>query len=174
MKPLLNFLVLLSLAGALDAMEHLSIPAGIVVEHNFYNQFGLRAAVSDDRILSGRPRLALSYTTSRFLTMFGGNALNKDNFLFTAGWHFRPMRKIDPYVAIDAGFTRFDREDDVIFAKLKNTGGLLALRLGIESALWRGLIRPWADAGFSFIYSSTVYPLVFSLGLDFDIAGAIK
>jgi hypothetical protein len=170
-----TFLAVLMLACASGAFEHMSIPVGIVVEHNFYNQFGLKAAFSDDRILKGRPRAALSYTTSRLQTMFGSNALKKDNFLFTAGWHFRPLRLIDPYISIDAGFTRFNREDDIIFAKLKNTGGLLALRLGIESDIFKGLVRPWADAGFSFISSSTVFPLVFSLGLDFDIAkGIIK
>jgi hypothetical protein len=154
-------------------MENTSIPIGLVVEHNFYNQVGLRISVADDRVLSGNPRVALLYTTSRFMPMFGSNALKKDNFLFVLGWHFRPVRWIDPYVCADAGFTRFDREDEVIFAKLKNTGTLLELKLGIESALVNGLVRPWADAGFSFISSSTVYPLVFSLGLDFDIAKGI-
>jgi hypothetical protein len=155
------------------AAGEMSIPIGFLVERNFYNQIGARAGFSDSRILKGHPRVSLSYTTSRFHTLVNNNALKKDNFIFIAGWHFRPMRLIDPYIALDAGFTRFDREEDDIFAKLDNTGGLLEVRLGIESAFWKGRIHPSADLGYSIIASSTVFPLVFSLGVDFDIAKGV-
>jgi hypothetical protein len=172
--PVIASLLLFSV-GPVRALDHMSIPIGIFVEHNFYNQFGVSAGFSDDRILKGHPLMTLSYSTSRLSTMTGSNGLKKDNFLLNAGWHFRPLRWIDPYLGIETGWTHFDREEDQLFAKLDNTGFLLDARVGIESTIIRGLFHVRADMGYAVVTSSTVFPLLFCLGLEFDIAkGLLK
>jgi len=153
---------------------NVSVPAGILMEHNFNNQWGLRAGFAHSRILKGHPRASLSWTSSRLSLAIGKNVLKKDNVLFGLGWHFLPKRLIDPYVRADAGFTRFDREDEEVFAKLDNVAPIVALALGAEGSIWKGIIRPWFDLGGSFLFSSTVYPFTFAFGLDFDIARYIS
>lgn len=156
----------------------LSIPAGLVYEHNFYHQFGVRASVAHERLLKGHPRLTVSYTTSRLSAHAGRNVLKKDNVLFSAGWYFRPGKLIDPYAGIDAGFTRYDREDDERFALLDNRSGMLNVRAGLTSSLLGGRVRPSIDGGVAVMSligsaSSTEFPLFFRIGVDFDIAKGV-
>ena len=147
----------------------LSIPVGVVFEHNFYNQFGIRASVAHDWLLKGHPRLSVTLTTSRLSAAVGKNVLKKENVLFTAGWYFLPHRLIDPYAGIDFGFTRFNLENDYLFGRLDNSAALLNFRIGITSSLLGGRIRPSIDGGFALLSSSTVFPLFLTIGVDFDI-----
>jgi len=157
-----------------------SLPAGLVFEHNFYNEFGLHASIAHDLVLKGHPRLAFSYTTSRLSakTTAGRNGLKKDTFLFHAGWYFRPGKWIDPFCGIDAGFTRYNRENEEIFSLLDTRTGLLNVRAGCTSALLGKRIRPSIDGGVALLSlisaaSSPVFPLFFGIGIDFDIAKGV-
>ena len=149
--------------------SHMSIPLGIMMEHNFYNQPGIHISFSDDRILNTHPRLSFSYTTSRIGTLWK-NTLAKDNYLLTAGWYFRPERVIEPFIRADFGFSHFNKEDDIIFKELDNNAMILAIKFGSEFCSLDKLIRPWFDVGYSILSSSTVWPFVFSIGIDYDIS----
>lgn len=178
MLPVVAFCAALFSVPGGAAATAFSIPVGLVFEHNFYNQFGARASVAHELLLKGHPRLTASYTTSRLSAFAGRNVLKKDNVLFTAGWYFRPGKLIDPYAGIDAGFTRYDREDDDLFALLDNRSGMLNVRAGITSSLLGGRIRPSIDGGLALLSlvgtaSSTVFPLFFSVGVDFDVAKGV-
>jgi hypothetical protein len=173
----LTIAIVVLLSGRTDAAG-LSVPVGLVFENNFYHQFGVRASVAHDMLLGGHPRLSVSYTTSRLSAYAGRNVLKKDNVLFNAGWYFRPGRLIDPYAGIDAGFTRYNRENDELFALLDNRSGLLNVRAGLTSSLLGGRIRPTLDGGLAILSligsaSSTEFPLFFSIGVDFDIAKGV-
>ncbi|MBN1761019.1 MAG: hypothetical protein JW863_22010 [Chitinispirillaceae bacterium] len=165
----------ISLAGCplLAGATGLSIPVGMVFEHNFYPQFGLSASVAHDLLLKGHPRLSATVTSSRLSVLAGRNVLKKENVFFSAGWYFRPRRFIDPYAGIDAGFTRFSREDDELFALLPNTAGLFNIRAGITSSLLGGRLRPSVDGSFALITSSTVFPLFFSITVAYDVAKGV-
>jgi hypothetical protein len=156
----------------------LSVPVGLVFESNFYPQFGVRASVAHELLLKGHPRLTVSYTTSRLSAAAGRNVLKKDNILFNAGWYFRPGKLINPYAGIDAGFTRFDREDDALFALIDNRNGMVNVRAGLTSSLLGGRLRPSLDGGLAILSlvgtgSSTVFPAFFCFGLDVDIAKVV-
>ena len=150
-----------------------SLPVGVVFEHNFYPQFGLSASVAHDLLLKGHPRLSVTVTSSRLSALAGRNVLKKENVLFSAGWYFRPGRLIDPYAAVDGGFTRFDREDDALFAMLPNTAGLFNIRAGITSSLLGGRLRPSVDGSLALVSSSTVFPLFFSIAVAYDVAKGV-
>jgi hypothetical protein len=162
--------LLLPFAATVPGTDSMSIPVGLKFENNYDFQVGLKAAFADKRILNEHPRLSLSYTTSRLATAFGSNALEKDIYLLGLGWYFRPSRMIDPYIIVATGFTHYDREDDEMFALLDNNAGILSVDLGLELGIFGGLVRPWFEFGYSIFQSSTVYPIVFSFGLDYDIA----
>ncbi len=167
-----TLLLLLALAVTSGATQW-SVPVGIQFEHNFYNQIGLSASVAHERILNAHPRLSVSVTSSRLSALAGRNVLKQETVLFTAGWFFRPEKYIDPYAGIDVGFTRFDREDDVLFDLLPNTAGMFNIRAGITSSLFGGKVRPSIDGGIALITSSTVFPLFFSIGLSYDVAKGV-
>jgi hypothetical protein len=153
----------------------MSIPAGVVFECNFYGQWGLKAAYADSRLLGAHPRVSLAWTTSRLSTMAGSNKLKKDNFLAAAAWHFAPQKTFDPCAGMSFGFTRFDREDEVIFGALKNTAPIVALDLGFEVGIIRRLVTFYTGITYSFITSSTVYPLGFVMAANYDFGqGVLK
>lgn len=150
-----------------------SIPVGVVYEHNFYPQFGLCASVAHERVLHGHPRFSFSVTSSRLSVLAGRNALKKENVLFSAGWYFRPGKIIDPFAGIDAGFTRFSREYEELFALLPTSAGMFNVRAGIVSTLLGGKLRPSIEAGVAVVTSSTVFPLFFGGGVSFDVAKGV-
>jgi hypothetical protein len=43
-----------------------SIPVGLVMEHNFYTQFGITASVSNKNLLGGHPQASISVTINHF------------------------------------------------------------------------------------------------------------
>lgn len=165
-------LLLALLAGpfsrTVTAQERLLL-VGPFVEKNSSLQPGLEIGYTGERFLGGHSRFALSYSTSRFATAFGSDGLKKDKFLFSSGWHFRPLKRTDPYVKLELGYARFDREDPVLFALLDNGAPVAALLFGIERRIL-GDFRLYGDFGFSILHSSTVYPFVASIGVHANLS----
>ena len=155
--------------GIKSNATELSLPVGVVFEHNFYNQFGLRASVAHNRILKGHPRITLMLTSSRLSAMAGKNVLKKENYLCNIGWFFRPNKLIDPFLSAEIGFTRYSIEYEELFGMLDNSAPLFNVRIGIASTLWKEKIRLSIDGGYCFVHSSIVLPLVWGIGIDFDI-----
>jgi hypothetical protein len=155
------------------ALEHLNIPVGIQMQANSDLQWGLTAGLSTDLLLKGHPYTAVSYTTNRIGAVFS-NTVKQDNYLFTLGWMFRPKKMIDPFINIDAGLAHFDYEFEE-FKALQTNSPILDLRFGLEGAFLHKTIHPWCNFGVSFISSSTVYPLVMAVGVNYDISkGLLK
>ncbi len=128
--------------------------------NNWYS--GLEAEYAHPDILGGRPRMAISYLTSRMEEMAGRNVLVEDWLLLSPSWHFRPHKRFDPYLRFDIGYTRFDDEG----MGLEDTGSaILAPLVGVQWNFLPGKAALYYDVGFSLINSSPVDPGVFSLGL---------
>lgn len=164
---------ILILQNSVIALDRLNIPVGIQMQANSDFQWGLTAGVSSDLFLKGHPYAAVSYTTNRIEAAFS-YAVKQDNYLFTLGWMFRPEKMLDPFINIDAGLAHFDYEFDA-FKSLKNNSPILDLRFGLEGAFLHKTIHPWCNFGISFIPSSTVYPLVMAVGVNYDISkGLLK
>jgi hypothetical protein len=112
--------------------------AGMHIEQNSSLQPGVEVGYSRPDLLGGHPRFTASYSTSRLSVAFGSNGLAKDRFLVGAGWYFRPERVLDPYVQLEIGYTRFDRDDPDLFALLDNSAGILSLLFGLEAHVGGG------------------------------------
>jgi hypothetical protein len=165
-------ILLLAPAAPAGAQQPLVL-AGVYVESNYSVQPGLQVAYASPRLLGGAPRLTASASTTRFATAMGSNALVEDRLQLTGGWHFRRSARFSPYVAASGGYTRFDRDDDELFALLDNDAPLFALLAGAEARLG-GPLRLHGHLGYSPVQSSTVYPLVMAAGLSYRVRGGAR
>lgn len=167
----LAVLVLLSgAAGSANAQQPHTVRVGVFVENNFSTQPGVQASYSSQHVLGGGLRFSAAYSTTRIATAFGSNALVEDRFQVGTGWHFRRNRTVSPHLAVHAGYTRFDVDDRAVFALLDNGAPFVSLLLGAEVGLLPAL-RVGGNVGYSPIQSSTVYPLVTSLGVSYAVRG---
>jgi hypothetical protein len=141
---------------------------GAVVEKNYSTQPGIQLSYGSPTLLGGRPRFSAVYSTTRLATASGSNALTEDRVQAGAGWYFRPGAGLSPYLGANAGYARFDREDDGIFELLDDGAPILSLLLGAEARLLPSL-RANGSLGYSALQSSTVYPLVASIGLHYHL-----
>lgn len=151
-----------------SAQQDPTLFVGGIVESNYSTQPGLQVSYASEAIAGGRPRFSFSYSTTRLSTALGSNALTEDRFQLGAGWYFRRARRISPYLGLNVGYTRFNREDEELFALLDNSAPILTLLAGAEVTVHPSL-RANANVGYSHLQSSTVYPLVAGLGLHYRL-----
>jgi hypothetical protein len=158
----------LAVAPEAAAQQAPLLLVGAVVEKNYSTQPGIQLSYGSPTLLGGRPRFSAAYSTTRLATASGSNALIEDRLQAGAGWYFRPGAGISPFLAANAGYARFDREDDEIFELLDAGAPILSLLLGAEARLLPSL-RANGSLGYSALQSSTVYPLVASIGLHYHL-----
>lgn len=150
------------------ALTDLSLAAGPMFEYNFYGQLGARITIADNNLLHGHPQAMLSYTTSRASWWNGPYDLVIDDILLCPSWHFKPGRLIDPFVGIDVGFLRFNKDNDAIFALLKNKFVRFNFRAGVHAALLEGRLQPSIDVGYVILENSATFPLFYSLAVCYQ------
>ncbi len=155
-------------APSASAQQAPVILVGAIVEKNYSTQPGVQLSYGSAALLGGRPRFSAAYSTTRLATVSGSNALTEDRVQAGAGWYFRPAGRLSPYMAANAGYARFDREDDELFELLDGGAMILSLLLGAEAKLLPSL-RANGNVGYSALQSSTVYPLVASIGLHYHL-----
>ncbi len=140
---------------------------GTTLERNYSTQPGVQVGYLP---AGARLRYTAAYSTTRLETAAGSNALVEDRVQLGAGWYFRPVERVSPYVSLQAGWTRFDRDDDPTFQLLDHQAPLLSVSGGMEAAFGPRL-RGSAGLGWSALASSTVYPLVATLGVHYRVTG---
>lgn len=151
------------------ALAQRDLGVGMRLQKNAAVQPGIEISYSHSALLNGRPRVALSYLTSRLSTAFDGNRLAEDRILLSGSWIFRPAKPWGPYVELEVGYTRFDRENQELFALLDNDAFIASVLVGLEVRLFDSGFSFAGDAGYSVLHSSTVYPLVTSLGIRYAL-----
>jgi len=143
---------------------------GIFLERNYSTQPGIQASLEGGRFGGRWPRLEIGYSTTRMAISRGANALKEDRVRGGAAWHFRPDAVLGPFAGLHFGYTRFDREDENLFALLDNGSPIASLLLGLEVRVPSGT-RMSGSVGYSALHSSTVYPFVASIGIHREIRG---
>ena len=138
---------------------------GAIAQKNAVLLPGFEVDYADPERFPRHLRFSAAYATSRLAVLFGSNGLVEDRFFFTSTWSFRPRRMVSPLAQVELGYTRFDREDEDIFALLDNDAFIASLLVGLEWQLLERRVSARADAGYSFLHSSTVYPFVASIGV---------
>lgn len=139
---------------------------------NLYYENGLSAQYSSDALAEERLYLGFSYVSSRLGSAMGTNALQQDNFLFSAGYFFRPARLIRPVVRLNLGY--FSAPLDPIFDDLPQSAMLLSSEAGICIDL-RNPLKFTTSLGYNFISGNglsgpgTLYPAFMQATLSWDV-----
>jgi hypothetical protein len=169
MVAALLFITVVGSASAQGADARPLVLVGGFVERNYSTQPGVRVGRAPPLDRRWQPRLTVSWSTTRLATALGSNALEEDRLQVGADWYFRQARRLSPGVGLSLGYTRFDREDDDLFSLLDNDAPILTLLGGAETRLRSGL-RVNARLGYSHLQSSTVYPIVGTVGVDYPLS----
>jgi hypothetical protein len=113
-----------------------------------YWENGVSFDFASPKIADSRIHFGASYITSRLGSAMGSNAIKQDNYLFSAGYHFRHEKHFQPFARLNTGYFHADYEAD-IFDVLPNSAFLFS-----------------ADAGLSFDFS---IPLTVSLSAGYNL-----
>jgi hypothetical protein len=163
------FILSLLFLAAPGGASEISLAAGPLFELNFYGQPGVRVTASHGLLLNRHPQAMLSYTSSRLSFWKGKHALIIDDILLNAAWHFRPQKLLDPFAGIDIGFLRFNRDNDALFALVKNKFARLNIRAGLKASLLEGRLEPSLEAGYVLIDTSVTFPLFLGVAVCYEI-----
>jgi hypothetical protein len=93
------------------------------------NGFSLDYASSN--ILDSRIHFGLSYVTTRLGSAVSSNAIKQDNYLVSAGYHFRHQKELQPFVRLNTGYFHADYEEE-IFDVLPNNAFLFSADAGLS------------------------------------------
>ena len=155
----------------------LKIDAGIRVQKTvyFYYENGFTIHISKKEVFDKKLFLNFSYVSSRIGTAISSNALKQDNYLFSAGWNFRPEKTIQPMARITTGFFHCNYGSD-IFSDLPDKSIILCLEPSVRFRLPMSI---YGEAGFGYHFikgnGSTVpgslFPLFFQFSLTYLIFG---
>lgn len=167
---LLAAFLAVALAGIANGQSARSIRLGPIMQKNAVLQPGIEVGYADADRLPRQLQLSFAYMSTRLAAAFGSNGLVEDRLLVGAAWMLRPRRIIKPFAQLEVGYTRFNREDGVIFALLDNNAFIASVLLGLDVQLRNSPFSVQADAGYSILQSSTVYPFVTSVGVYYRIS----
>lgn len=138
-----------------------------------YTENGFAVNYSNKKLLPDRLYVGFSYFTSRFGTAIRPNAIKQDNFLFSAGWYFRPAHIIRPFVRLNSGY--FSANYPAIFDVLPHNSLLFSTDAGLCFQTHTSL-KVATSLGYNFIYGQgnnnvpgTLYPLYFQITLTWNI-----
>ncbi len=125
---------------------------------------GLQAGISPGGWFRHRAQFRIAYLTNRLEEASGRFIIIEDYYLLSGAWHFRPFRKIDPYVKLDWGLNHFDSDGLDIPG---NPTWIRAISVGTALSPLPNRFAFYYDFGYSLNTSSTVFPGVFSAGFLF-------
>ncbi len=129
--PVLIFIILFLFSiPAVSQEKDLDVGLRFQKSVNLYYENGITVQYSNDRLLSKRLYVGLSYVSSRLGTAMGSNAINQDNFLVSGTWMFRPQENLQPFVRLNTGYFIADYEDPA-FDVLPNSSILLSPETGV-------------------------------------------
>lgn len=168
------FIVFLFSGGkAFSQKRELDIGLRFQKSINLYYENGFTIQYADDRLLSRRLFIGVSYVTSRLGTAMGSNAIKQDNYLISGSWMFRPQRSLQPFVRLNTGYFIADYEDPV-FDVLPNTSILLSPETGL-SYRFTFPLKAGISLGYNLITGDgmdgpgTLYPLFVQTSITWNI-----
>jgi hypothetical protein len=95
-----------------------------------YWENGFSFDFATPKIADSRVHFGLSYVTSRLGSAMGSNAIKQDNYLASAGYHFRHQKHLQPFIRLNTGYFHADYEER-IFDVLPNSAFLISADAGL-------------------------------------------
>lgn len=140
---------------------------------NLYYENGITLQYSDERLLSNRLFIGLSFVSSRLGTAMSSNAIKQDNFLISGTWMFRPQRSFQPFLRLNTGYFVADYEDPV-FEMLPNSSILISPEFGLGYS-FNIPLKMGVSLGYNIITGDgmdgpgTLYPLYVQTSITWNI-----
>ena len=95
-----------------------------------YWENGFSFDFASPKIADNRIHLGMSYVTTRLGSAMGSNAIKQDNYLISAGYHFRHQKQFQPFARLNTGYFHADYEE-AIFDVLPNSAFLFSIDAGL-------------------------------------------
>ncbi len=110
-----------------------TLKGGICIQktQKLYWENGFAFDYSCAKILDNRVHFGANYVTSRLGSAIGSNAIKQDNVLFSAAYHFRHQKRLQPFVRLNLGYFKADYESE-LFDALPNSAFVKALDAGLS------------------------------------------
>lgn len=96
-----------------------------------YWENGLSFDFASPRFADSRIHLGVSYVTTRLGSAMGSNAIKQDNYLISAGYHFRHEKQFQPFTRLNIGYFHADYEED-IFDVVSDKAFLFSIDAGLS------------------------------------------
>jgi len=96
-----------------------------------YWENGFSFDFASPKIADNRIHLGVSYVTTRLGSAMGSNAIKQDNYLISAGYHFRHQKHFQPFTRLNTGYFHADYEE-AIFDVLPNKAFLFSIDAGLS------------------------------------------
>jgi len=125
LRNLLGALALLSFSAWSSDLQCVVGPR-IEKTWNLYWENGAEFTCSHPSLLWNHLGLGGSVTSTRVGSAFESNAVQQEQYFLSASWIFRLQKRVEPYVALNAGWFWLDVEDP-IFNFLPHSAPLFAL-----------------------------------------------
>jgi hypothetical protein len=138
-----------------------------------YWENGFSFDFASSKIADSRIHFEASYITSRMGSALGSNAIKQDNYLFSAGYHFRHKKHFQPFARLNTGYFHADYEED-IFDVLPNSAFLFSADAGLFYCLKIPLTVS-LSAGYNLNSGSgtsgpgTLYPFFYQMSIYYTI-----
>lgn len=170
----IGFLLIL-FCGATGHSQERELDVGLRFQKsiNLYYENGLTLQYTEDKLLSGRLYLGLSYVTSRLGTAMGTNAIKQDNILISGTYMFRPQRSLQPFLRLNTGYFIANYEDPV-FDVLPQSSILISPETGL-SYRFSFPLKIGLSGGYNLITGNgldgpgTLYPLFIQTSITWNV-----
>ena len=178
MRKIILFIVLISMVLQLHSANHGwsgELKGGIRIQkaQKLYWENGFCFDFASPGIVDSRIHFGASYVTSRLGSAIGSNAIKQDNFLVSAGYHFRHQKQLQPFVRLSLGYFHADYEEN-IFNVLSNSAFLYPLDAGLVYN-FNFPVSLSLSAGYNFNAGDgtsgpgTLYPVFYQLSIFYTI-----
>jgi hypothetical protein len=133
-----NFAILLLLALGLAWSSDFQCSVGPRFEKtiDLFWENGAEVACSSSSILWSHLGMGASITSTRIGSAFESNALQQEQYLLNARWIFRPQKRVEPYVGINAGWFWLNVENEALFGWMPHSAPLFAVGAGTSANIF--------------------------------------
>jgi hypothetical protein len=138
-----------------------------------YWENGFSFDFASPKIADSRIHFGASYITTRLGSAISSNAIKQDNYLISAGYHFRHQKDLQPFARLNTGYFHADYEEE-IFDVLPNNAFLISADAGLsyefEIPLTVSLSAGYnLNSGSGTSGPGTLYPFYYQMSIFYTI-----
>ncbi len=115
--------------------DHLTgeLKGGVRIQkaQKLYWENGFSFDFATPKIADSRIHFGATYVTTRLGSALGSNAIKQDNYLISAGYHFRHKKHFQLFTRLNTGYFHADYEE-AVFDVLPNTAFLFSIDAGLS------------------------------------------